>query len=81
MSLLEKIKAFVSNEKLMLEFIDLTNIILKIESCDEGCEFKVFCELLKNCFERKISLNEKQIFLLDNVSHLARFWLFFSCPS
>ena len=62
MLLLEKIKAFVSNEKLMLEFIDLTNIILKIESCDEGCEFKVFCELLKNCFERKISLNEKQIF-------------------
>lgn len=81
MSLLEKIKAFVSNEKLMLEFIDLTNIILKIESCDEGCEFKVFCELLKNCFERKISLNEKQIFLLDNVSHSARFWLFFSCAS
>ena len=81
MSLLEKIKAFVSNEKLMLEFIDLTNIILKIESCDEGCEFKVFCELLKNCFERKISLNEKQIFLLDNVSHLERFWLFFSCAS
>ena len=81
MSLLEKIKAFVSNEKLMLEFIDLTNIILKIESCDEGCEFKVFCELLKNCFERKISLNEKQIFLLDNVSHLARFWLLFSCAS
>ena len=81
MSLLEKIKAFVSNEKLMLEFIDLTNIILKIESCDEGCEFKVFCELLKNCFERNISLNEKQFFLLDNVSHLARFWLFFSCAS
>ena len=79
--MLEKIKAFVSNEKLMLEFIDLTNIILKIESCDEGCEFKVFCELLKNCFERNISLNEKQFFLLDNVSHLARFWLFFSFAS
>lgn len=50
MSVLEKIKAFVSNEKLMLEFIDLINIILKIGSCDEGREFKIFCELLKNCF-------------------------------
>ena len=33
MSVLEKIKVFVSDTELMLEFIDSVNTIVRIESC------------------------------------------------
>ena len=61
MSLLEKIKVFVSNEDLLSEFIDTINKILKIEAWVKGCELKNFCELLNNWFKIDISLNEKKI--------------------
>ena len=42
MSVLEKIKVFVSDTELMLEFIDSVNTIVRIESCNKGCVFKFF---------------------------------------
>ena len=42
MSLLEKIKVFLSNEDLLSEFIDTINKILKIEAWVKGCELKKF---------------------------------------
>ena len=48
----------------MFEFIDSINNILKIGNCDDGCQFKTFCLLLKNCFEKNILLNEKKIFFI-----------------
>ena len=64
MSVLDKISVFVSKEKLMFEFIDSINNILKIENSDDGREFKTFCLLLKNCFEKNTSLNEKKAFFI-----------------
>ena len=60
----EIVRAFVSNEELMFEFIDSINNILKIGNCDDGCQFKTFCLLLKNRFEKNILLNEKKIFFI-----------------
>lgn len=73
MSVLEKIIVFVSKEEVMFEFIDSINNILKIENSDDGCEFKTFCLLLKNCFEKTFHSMKKRFSLLGNVLHTARF--------
>lgn len=42
MSLLEKIKMFVSNEELLFDFIDVIKKIHKIQQCDDDCDFNFF---------------------------------------
>ena len=53
MSLLEKIKVFVSNEDLLSEFIDTINKILKIEAWVKGCELKNFLSAFKQLFQNR----------------------------
>ena len=69
MSLLEKIKVFVSNEDLLSEFIDTTN---KIEAWVKGCKLKNFLWAFKQLVQNRHFSQWKKNFL-DIVSRMVRF--------
>ena len=72
MSLLEKIKVFVSNEDLLSEFIDTINKILKIEAWVKGCKLKKFLWAFKQLVQNWHFSQWKKNFL-DIVSRMVRF--------
>ena len=74
-SLLEKIKAFVSDKDLMLTFVYLTKKIHdeKGACCDLSCEISKVIVPLNICFQQNVSLNEKKIFFLDSALSMETF--------